>query len=130
MLKSKIFDAKSEESPIMEMRFESEEITELDGSRSSFHYANFVHTLWDNCSINNCNFKEAFMSEVKFKKIKLNKVDLTRVDFFKTSLKGIALSDSTIDGIMVSDTHAELRGAEVNVIQAVALAQILGVKIV
>ncbi|WP_257790929.1 hypothetical protein [Candidatus Formimonas warabiya] len=43
---------------------------------------------------------------------------------------GIDLSDCTIDGIMVSDTHIELRGAKVNTVQAVEIAQILGVRVV
>ena len=70
------------------------------------------------------------MSEVKFKKITLNKVDLTKVDFFKTLLKGIDLSDCTIVGIMVSDTFTELRGAKVDMMQAIAIAQLFGVQVI
>ena len=70
------------------------------------------------------------MSEVKYKGIKLNQVNFTHVDFFKTPLKGVDLSDCTIDGILVSDTYAELRGAKINMFQAAELARLLGVQIV
>ena len=100
----------------------------LDGC--SFHYANCVKTTWANCEVKDSQFKEAFMSEAKLKTMTLSRVDFTRVDFFKTPLKGIDLSDCIIEGILLSDTYAELRGAKINMLQAANIAQILGVQIV
>ncbi len=70
------------------------------------------------------------MSELKFKGIKLNRINLTHVDFYKTPLKGIDLSDCAIEGIMLSDTYAELRGAKINMFQAAEIARLFGVQVV
>jgi hypothetical protein len=43
--------------------------------------------------------------------------------------KGIDLSDCSIEGIMLSDTFSELRGAKMNMFQAACIAQILGIEI-
>lgn len=55
---------------------------------------------------------------------------LYRRGFFKTLLKGMDLSDCTIDNIMVSDQYTELAGVKVNLFQAAELAKLMGVKIV
>ena len=99
-------------------------------SGSSLCYVSCANTVWKECTINGSNFKEAFLSEVKFQKLALKAVNFQRVDFFKTSLKGIDLSDCTIDEIMVSETFNELKGAKINAVQAVTIAQRLGMKIV
>lgn len=57
-------------------------------------------------------------------------MNLSRVDFFKTQLEGIDLSDSNIEGIMVSDTFRELRGLKIGPMQAMDLVRFLGVKII
>jgi uncharacterized protein YjbI with pentapeptide repeats len=103
---------------------------EVKIEQSAFNYANCVKTTWMNCVMSDCDFKEAFMSEVKFKVVRLNKVNLTHVDFFKTPLKAIDLSDCLIEGIMLSDTFSELRGAKINMYQAAGIAQLLGVEVV
>ena len=97
----------------------------------SFRYADFSSSLMENCSIRDCNFTEAFLSEIRLKKPTLKAVNFAGADFFKTLLKGIDLSDCIIDGITVSDTRNELRGAIVNAGQAIELAaRVLGIKIV
>ena len=45
-------------------------------------------------------------------------------------LRGMDLSDCTIDNIMVSDQYTELAGVKVNLFQAAELAKLMGVKIV
>jgi uncharacterized protein YjbI with pentapeptide repeats len=102
---------------------------EIRMEESAFNYANCVSTTWINCSIHGCSFKEAFMSEAKLTKIELAQVDFTHADFYKTPLKGVDLSDCAIDGIMVSDTYAEFRGARMNMFQAACIAQLLGIEI-
>jgi len=93
-------------------------------------YTCWAETFWENCAINDCTMREAFLSEVKFKKTTLSNTDLTRAEFFRTPLKDMDLSSCVIDGITVSDTHAELRGVQVNPLQAVELVRLLGVKVV
>lgn len=58
------------------------------------------------------------------------RTDFTSVDFFRTMLRGMDLSDCTIDNIMVSDQYTELAGVKVNLFQAAELAKLMGVKVV
>jgi uncharacterized protein YjbI with pentapeptide repeats len=102
--------------------------TEL--TRSGLPYIDAVETTWEHCSVSECDLHEAYLSRVHLKKTTLSDTDLTRVELFQTPLKDIDLSSCAIDGITLSDTHAELRGALVNVTQAAQLALMLGVKIV
>ena len=45
-------------------------------------------------------------------------------------LKGIDLSDCTIERIILSDSFRELKGATINSVQAADLIRLLGVKVV
>ena len=123
--KSKILECKGDGSNFSQSLFKETALC-----NSSFCYVNCAKSVWDGCTISDSNFKEAFLTEVKFRKPRLKAVNLQRADFFKTPLKGIDLSDCTIDGIMVSDTFSELKGAKINAMQAIELVQILGVKII
>ena len=53
--------------------------------------------------------------------------DLTRAQFFKTSLKGIDLSNNKIEGIAI--TIEDIKGAIIDQLQAVDLLYLLGVKL-
>lgn len=74
--------------------------------------------------------REAVLSDVKFRRARFRGTDLTAAEFFKSPLKGIDLSDCIIDGISLSDTLYELRGAKVTAAQAVELAKLLGLTVV
>lgn len=97
---------------------------------SSFQYVNWVNSVWEHSLVEQSNLRESFMSEVKLKKTSFEGVDFTQVDFFKTILKGVDLSNCIIDAIMVSDTFQELKGAKVSMEQTVAIAQLLGLKVI
>ena len=97
---------------------------------TQLNMANFGQSLWEGCTAEMCGFREAFFSEVKLKKTGFSKCDFTKVDFFRTLLKGIDFSDSTIESIMVSDGYREVSGMKINMFQAVEMAKLLGVKIV
>lgn len=98
--------------------------------KGSYHYANCGFSLWDNCIIESADFSDSFFSEVKLKKTKISLTRLSRADFFKTSLRGMDLSDCLLDSIAVSDTYRELQGLKISPIQAMDLIQLLGVKII
>lgn len=53
--------------------------------------------------------------------------DLTQAQFFKTSLKGVDLSDNLIEGIAISTD--DIKGATISELQAIDLINLLGVKI-
>ena len=90
---------------------------------------NFTETLWDYASICNANLSNAFMPESKFKHFSVVNANLEKVDFFKTCLKGIDVSTCNIAGITVSETFHEIKGVEIDALQAVDIAQLVGVKI-
>jgi len=56
-----------------------------------------------------------------------NNVDLTQSKFFKTSLKGIDLSSSKIEGIAIS--IEDIKGAIIDQFQAIDLLYLIGVKL-
>ena len=56
-----------------------------------------------------------------------NKADLTQVQFFNTKLKGVDLSNSTIEEMAIS--IEDVQGAIINKLQVLDLSYLLGVKI-
>lgn len=90
----------------------------------------FFKTVWDGCIVKDCLIREAAFSEASLKKLSLEKVDFSGTDFFLTPLKGIDLSDCTIERIILSDSFRELKGATINSVQAADLIRLLGVKVV
>ena len=56
--------------------------------------------------------------------------NLMEAEFYRTSLKGIDLSNSEISGIRITNlTNNELRGSSVSSLQALELARMLDVEI-
>ena len=49
--------------------------------------------------------------------------------FFKTALKGVDMSDCDMDRIIISDGKEELRGAVLNMSQAIVCAKRMGIVI-
>ncbi|MFQ9522544.1 MAG: pentapeptide repeat-containing protein [Phascolarctobacterium faecium] len=103
---------------------------ELTLCDSSFAYANFSKSQWENSAVSNCSFKESFWAEVRLKKLTLAASVFSGADFFKTPLKDLDFSDCKIDGITVSETFKELRGMQINLLQSADIARLLGIKIV
>ena len=64
----------------------------------------------------------------KVKNIKFQEADLTQIQIFQTSLNGIDLSKCKIDGIAISID--DIKGAQINQVQALDLIYLLGVKII
>ncbi len=102
--------------------------TNIQGSQ--FQYAVCWRTRWEDCRISDTAFTEACLNEMILKRTEFYNVDMTKAELMGTMLKGIDLSGCTIDGIAISDSKKELAGAQVNVGQAIALARLLGVKVV
>ena len=71
----------------------------------------------------------ASLQECIWKGLRLDRTALQSADFLHTPLAGLDLTGCTLDGIAVSNTHAELRGAVVTMEQAAMLAKRLGLVI-
>ena len=71
-----------------------------------------------------CRLDESAFSQTALKGVVFDQCQLNRADFFETPLKGIDLSGCEIAGIQLSGK--ELAGCMVSPLQAMALAQLLG----
>lgn len=96
----------------------------------NMRYSGFTKNVWERVKLESSNFCETALSEIKLKSPSFSEVNFAHADFFKTPLKGIDLSKCIIDGISVSDTLYELKGARISTEQAVTVAGILGIKVV
>lgn len=92
-------------------------------------YVNFTGTLMESVQFQQCGLQESSISSCKHKQCQWLECDLTRADFFRTMLKQLDFSTCQIDGILLSDDYAELKGLTVNRFQALELAKLLGITI-
>ena len=96
--------------------------TETNASYSNFSLSRLQNVVFENTVLRNAYFQEDI-----FKNVYFEKADLVQSQIFKTSLKDIDLSNSFIDGIVVS--MEDIKGAIINEYQAIDLINLLGVKI-
>lgn len=94
---------------------------------SNFSYANFNEVRMDRFSALQSDFSEAFLTASRLKDTSVHEVCFNKANFYRTSLKGIDLTTCRISGIVISMEARELKGAVVNMFQAVELAKLLGV---
>ena len=95
----------------------------------NFTEANFTGASLENVRLEECDFSAASLSEWRHKGLSLAHSKFFRTSFFKTPLAGLDFTDSELEGVVVSDTATELKGAAVNVRQAAELARLLGVTV-
>lgn len=101
-----------------------------------------VHMVLENCTLVGANltgasieqarfsgsdFSESYFSECRHKALTVNEDTFVKTSFFGTPLAGLDFTTSRFEGVTVSDSGAELRGAVVTVEQAADLARVLGV---
>ena len=89
--------------------------------------ANFRGCTWDGLTIMESDLRETALASARLIRPVLRKVNLAHVELFHTPLAGIDLSSCNIEGITVSDTCAELRGATIDALQASVVASLMGV---
>jgi len=89
--------------------------------------ANFSGAKWDHVTAEQSQFGEASLAEIQMRGAAITECDLRRAEIFRTSLKGMDLRDCQLDGIALSESMWELRGATVDETQAAALVRRMGV---
>lgn len=57
-------------------------------------------------------------------------MNLTGAELFRTALTGMDLTTCTLDGITLSESCAELKGATIHASQAAVVARILGIEVI
>ena len=67
------------------------------------------------------------MSEMQLGQTSILDCDLKNANVFKTSLMGIDLTSSRIEGIVISDSMEEIKGAKIDLFQAADFMRKLGV---
>lgn len=72
---------------------------------------------------------DASLSEMKLKDTAFHDNGMRGINFFETSLSGVNLTTDNIEGIGVSQSFSELRGAVISPEQACIIARMLGIKI-
>lgn len=94
---------------------------------SNFSYVNLDKAKLEVVDMNESNMESANLTECKIKSMECEKVKFISTNFFKTPLKGIDFTKSTITNMAVSQEGTELRGAIVDLYQAAELAKLFGV---
>lgn len=93
-------------------------------------YANWNAAVLDQCTLKNCDLTESALSEGRLSKLNFDSVNLTGAELFKTSFRGLDLSRCTLDGVALSASCAELKGAAISAPQAAVVARVLGIRVV
>ena len=102
--------------------------TELTGCL--FRSVPFTGGRWDRIDVKDCNFTESVLSELHLSGVVFDRANLTGAELFHTPLTGMDLTTCTLDGIVLSETCAELKGATIHASQAAVVARILGITVV
>lgn len=94
---------------------------------SSMNYANFDDCKIEKMRTENTELNFSNISDCRVKNLEWDRTQLSRVNFFKTPLKDMDFSTSVIDGLVLSETCQELKGASVDLYQAAELAKRFGI---
>ncbi|MEG2858173.1 MAG: pentapeptide repeat-containing protein [Clostridia bacterium] len=103
--------------------------TSLVISDSTFGYAILDRSNFKKAQLSDVDLRFSSIAECKLCDFATSKTCYTGANLFKTALCGIDFTSCEIDGLILSDTCAELRGATVRADQAAELARLLGVLI-
>lgn len=96
-------------------------------TQNNFVMVTFDYSKWNTVRATENDMSSANFYQCEFTQFQFGDTRLCGAVFFKTPLKGMNLTNAQIDGLVVSDRLEELKGAEVNLLQAVELAKLLGV---
>ena len=99
------------------------------GGACTLSYAVFDRARLREVGFSGCDLSNASLNECTWKGLQLDRTMLRSASFLHTPLAGLDLTGCELDGIAVSDTNAELRGAVVTMEQAAMLAKRLGLVI-
>ncbi len=101
----------------------------LSAANCNFDYANFDASKFEHIRFGESQFRGGFFTQCHLKDVKWDKIVFEKASFFKTSLKGMDFTTSSIQGLLLSDDGREINGAVVDLYQAAELSRYLGVVI-
>lgn len=95
----------------------------------NFNYANFDSSRLEHIRVTDSQVRGGSLTQCRCKAFEWNRTNLENASFFKTMMKGMDFTSSTIQGLVMSDNCAEIKGAVVDLYQAAELAKYLGIVI-
>ena len=119
-----LLDCKGVGANFLEGRFHSTQFT-----RGVYRYAGFDSAVCNDVAFDETDLTQCCFTACKWKKVALHGARCVGVSFFGTPLAGVDFTTCILEGVVVSDTAAELRGAVVTAVQAADLARLLGLVI-
>lgn len=96
-------------------------------SGCSMDYSNFDLSKLEKVRIEQTELNHGSLAGCRCKELSWDRVQLKNASFFKTPLKGMDFSTSSIEGIVLSDECTELKGVSVDLYQAADLAKRMGI---
>ena len=94
---------------------------------SNLSLSSFSHSRWKSVAFVACDLASADMSEMQISQVQLQDCNLVGAVLFRTSLMGVDLSSCRIDGIVISDSMDEVRGAKMDLYQSADFIRKLGI---
>jgi uncharacterized protein YjbI with pentapeptide repeats len=99
-------------------------------SGSTLKYASLNGVKLECVEMEHCDLTESSVSEIKHKSWSASECQFVRTNFFHTKLKNFDFTSSELEGIIISDTLEEIRGAKITAIQALEVARFLDLWVV
>ncbi len=99
--------------------------TSFEGCNIGF--SNFTLCKLDRVLFSECKMCDATLSQIKLKNTEFSQSNMQNTAFFETVLCGVDLTSNNIEGITVSESLRELRGAVLSAEQACMIARMLGI---
>ncbi|NLW70327.1 MAG: pentapeptide repeat-containing protein [Eubacteriaceae bacterium] len=109
--------------------FNSTVIRDVSWTNCNFRYSIFNKAQFNNISIVYSDFCDAAFTESALGGFSAENAYFLGTNFFRSPLKGVDFTKCEIEGIVLSDSNYELRGAVVTSLQAVSLSKFLGIVI-
>lgn len=94
---------------------------------SNLSLSSFSRSRWKSVAFVACDLTSADMSEMQISQVRFQDCSLIGSAFFRTDLLGVDLSTCRIDGIVVSESMGELKGAKMDLYQSAEFVRKLGI---
>ncbi len=97
---------------------------------SAGRYVSFDKSALEDVVITDSDFPDSSFASLIHKKLELSSCNLSRSDFRQTSLASVNLTSSSLSAISLSEGYKELKGAKIDVSQALDIVKGLGVELI
>ena len=117
------------DSKLMGVTLEGARIRKSIFLRVNFSYSDLSSMRLQDVEITSSSLEETGFTDVTHKRVRIHNSNLCCAVLTGTSLRDLSLTGSSLDGIFLSDSMKEVRGAELDISQAVDIVKLLGVTV-